>query len=62
MIVGGDAALAAVVQDRLGDAGHRVTLADSFADELQDQSGSDALPPTILFMAGGSCRGIGRNR
>ena len=57
VIVGGNTALAAVVQDRLGEAGHRVTLANSFADELQGQSGSDALPPTILFMAGGSCRG-----
>ena len=60
LVVAGDAALAAVVHDRLGEAGHRVTLAgqaDAFADGLQDRSGSDALPPTILFMADGSCPG-----
>jgi phthiocerol/phenolphthiocerol synthesis type-I polyketide synthase C len=56
-VVTDDAALAAVVHDRLGEAGHRVTLADAFADELQDQSGSDALPPTTLFMADGSSPG-----
>ena len=56
LLVAGDTGLAAMVRDRLCEAGHRVMLADqadSFADELQDQSGSDALPPTILFMADG---------
>lgn len=59
-VVIGDAALAAVVHDRLSDAGHRVTLAgqvNAFANELQDQSGGNALPATILFMAEGSCPG-----
>jgi NADPH:quinone reductase-like Zn-dependent oxidoreductase/acyl carrier protein/SAM-dependent methyltransferase len=54
VIVGGDAALAAVVRDRLDEAGHRVMLggqANPFASGLQDQSGGDAPPPTILFMA-----------
>jgi NADPH:quinone reductase-like Zn-dependent oxidoreductase/NAD(P)-dependent dehydrogenase (short-subunit alcohol dehydrogenase family)/acyl carrier protein len=60
LVVAGDAALAAVVHDCLGEAGHRVRLSgqgDAFAGELQDQSGSEALPPTILFMADGSCPG-----
>ncbi|HEX3520982.1 MAG TPA: polyketide synthase dehydratase domain-containing protein, partial [Stellaceae bacterium] len=60
LVVAGDAALAAVVQDRLGDAGHRVTLAghgNVFANELEDQSGGDGRSPTILFMAECSCPG-----
>ncbi len=60
MVVAGDAALAAVMHDRLGDAGHRVTLAsqaNAFANELEDQNGGGALPATILFMAEGSCPG-----
>jgi NADPH:quinone reductase-like Zn-dependent oxidoreductase/NAD(P)-dependent dehydrogenase (short-subunit alcohol dehydrogenase family)/acyl carrier protein/SAM-dependent methyltransferase len=57
LVVARDAALAAVLRERLGEAGHRVTLADAFADELQDQTGSDASPPIVLFMAGGSCPG-----
>jgi SAM-dependent methyltransferase len=57
LVVAGDAAFAAVIHDRLGEAGHWVTLAgpaNAFADGLQDRSGSDA-PPIILFIAGGSC-------
>jgi NADPH:quinone reductase-like Zn-dependent oxidoreductase/NAD(P)-dependent dehydrogenase (short-subunit alcohol dehydrogenase family)/acyl carrier protein len=57
LVVADDAALAAVMHDRLGEAGHRVTLADAFADELQDRSGNGALPPTTLFVADGSCPG-----
>lgn len=59
-VAAGDAALAAVVRDRLGDAGHRVTLAnqaDAFADGLQDQSEGETAKPTILFMAEESCPG-----
>ncbi len=60
LLVAGNTGLAATVRDRLCEAGHRVMLADyadSFADELQDQSGSDELAPTILFMADGFCPG-----
>ncbi|MGA7865500.1 MAG: SDR family NAD(P)-dependent oxidoreductase [Stellaceae bacterium] len=57
LAVAGDAVLAAVVRDCLREAGHRVKLAgqaEALAEESQDQRGSDALPPTILFMADGS--------
>ena len=60
LVAAGEAALAVTVQDCLGEAGHQVTLAGqatAFADGLQDRSGGDALPPTILFMAEGSCPG-----
>ena len=60
LVVANDAALAAVVHDRLGQAGHRVTLAgqtSAFAGEVQDQTGGDGRPPTILFMAEHSCPG-----
>jgi phthiocerol/phenolphthiocerol synthesis type-I polyketide synthase C len=58
MLVAGDAARAAVVHDRLSDAGHRVTLAgqaNAFSEGLQDQGGSDTPQSTILFLAEGSC-------
>ncbi len=57
LVVAGNAALAAFVHDRLGEAGHRVTLAgqsDVFASGLPDHSGGDAPPPNILFIAEGS--------
>ena len=58
LVVASDAALGAVVRDRLGEAGHQVSLAgraNAFADGLQDHSG-DA-PATILFIAEGCCAG-----
>ncbi len=60
LVVAGDAALAAVVHDCLGEAGHRVRVAGqagACAAELQDQSSGDALPTTILFLAECSCPG-----
>ena len=59
LVAAGDAALAAAVSDRLGETSHRVTLAgqaNGAARGLLDQSGDHA-PPTILFIAGGSCPG-----
>ncbi|HMD64079.1 MAG TPA: SDR family NAD(P)-dependent oxidoreductase [Stellaceae bacterium] len=60
LIVAGNTALAAAVQDHLREAGHRVTRADHanpFADRLPDQVRGDALPQTVLFLAEGSCPG-----
>ncbi|TMJ68872.1 MAG: SDR family NAD(P)-dependent oxidoreductase, partial [Alphaproteobacteria bacterium] len=58
LVAAGDAALAAVVRDCLGEAGHRVaiaTQANPLPDGLPDQSRGDAPPPTILFLAEGNC-------
>ncbi len=60
LVVAADAAFAGAVCDCLGKAGHRVELTgqpDPPGGEVQDQSGSDALPATILFIADGLCLG-----
>ena len=58
LVVANDAALAAAVHDRLGNAGHWVALAgqaNAFTGELQDHGGSDTPQSTILFLAERSC-------